>query len=80
MEIGYKGSSSAIFRAVLLFHSHARGIWTVESSGFSLRAELSFGMGWNEGIGVGRGEERRGEVWVAEGAWWAEQRKRSRCI
>lgn len=30
----------------------------MESSGFSLGAELSFGMGWNEGVRVNRGEEK----------------------
>lgn len=38
-EEGEKGSSVAIFRALLLFHSHGRGIWTVESNGFGLGAE-----------------------------------------
>lgn len=60
-------SFRAIFRASLLFHSHGRGIWTVESCGFGLGAKLSFGIGYNEvdsrvegGGGGRRGYEARG--------------------
>lgn len=69
---GKEDSFSVIFRALLLFHSHGRGIWTVERSGFGLRTELGFGIGWNEGVcysvgdsggGVGSAQGAGGTLW-----------------